>query len=153
LTELYNKRYLQEQLPVMLKNASEAGEPLCAAMFDIDGFKSYNDTFGHPAGDALLKQVARTMDEVLRECDTAVRFGGEEFLVVFAGADLEGGAAAAERIRAAVGRIDSANRPVTVSGGVAAFPEDAQDGDSLVECADRRLYEAKRAGKNRVLTN
>lgn len=153
LTELYNKRYLQEQLPVMLRNASEAGEPLCVAMFDIDDFKSFNDTYGHPAGDALLKQVALAVASTLRECDSAVRFGGEEFLAVFAGTGREGGAAAAERIRAAVERIDSANRPVSVSGGVAAFPEDAQDGDSLVECADKRLYEAKRVGKNRVLSN
>jgi len=122
---------------------------------DLDWFKDVNDRYGHPAGDSLLREFASLLEENLRDVDLAGRWGGEEFLLILPGTDLAGGAQVAERIRAALASrmalVDSTPIPVTASFGVAAVPP-ARTASELFAAADAALYEAKRAGKNRVET-
>ena len=124
-------------------------------MADIDHFKSYNDTFGHQAGDAVLKAVAETVLAGVRDIDFAARYGGEEFALVITGAGREQAAAAAERIRAALEARSFVfgGKPsrVTASFGVAEFPAEAAAAGQLVRAADERLYRAKQGGRNRVV--
>jgi len=126
-------------------------------IFDIDHFKKYNDTNGHLAGDEILKGVSQVLRENLRPCDVACRYGGEEFIVAMPGARGNEGLAAAERIRAA---IESTKFPraetqpggrITISGGVAQFPVDGTIGNDLILHADQALYQAKAAGRNRLV--
>jgi diguanylate cyclase (GGDEF)-like protein len=122
---------------------------------DLDWFKDVNDRHGHPAGDSLLREFASLLQENLRDVDLAGRWGGEEFLLILPGTELAGGAQVAERIRAALADrmvlVDRAPIPVTASFGVAAVPP-ARTASELFAAADAALYEAKRAGKNRVET-
>jgi len=152
LTGVYNKRYFLEEWPGWLKRALEERTPLAVAIFDIDNFKSYNDTFGHLNGDKLLTRVAQTIRMQLRDRDAVARFGGEEFVVMFDKADLQMGFRIAERIRNAVQELQGGEilRTVTISGGIAALPDDPKDPDALLECADQRLYQAKRSGRNQI---
>jgi diguanylate cyclase (GGDEF)-like protein len=126
-------------------------------MFDLDDFKAYNDTFGHPRGDALLKAVSGVVQSNLRTMDVAARYGGEEFVVVLPETDTEGALAVGERIREGVEAIrlegpESAPVLKTVSVGVATFPHHAASSLRLLESADAAMYRAKRAGKNRVVS-
>jgi len=128
--------------------------PLSVLMIDIDHFKTVNDRYGHAVGDEVLKQFAAVLGETVRENDTAGRWGGEEFAIVLGGTDLAGGLRLAERARAAlearpVVLSDGTRIDVTASFGAAAFP-DVPERDLLLEAADSALYQAKRAGKNRV---
>ncbi len=124
------------------------------ALIDVDYFKRVNDTFGHPAGDQVIKWVAKTLGESIRPYDTLGRYGGEEFLVVIPGAGPEGAAAAAERARLAIERrpcvVDGMELQITVSAGVASSAAD-MDTDALLRLADAALYRAKEAGRNRVV--
>jgi len=156
LTGLGNRRQCEETLASELARVERFGGPLALVVADLDWFKDVNDRFGHPSGDAVLRDFAALLEDSVRDVDLAGRWGGEEFLLILPGTDLEGGAEVAERIRAALaGRIvlsaDGSPIPVTASFGVAATPP-ATTGAELFSAADAALYEAKRNGKNRVQT-
>ncbi len=156
LTGLANRRSSHEALHAELSRAARFGNDLALVMADLDGFKAINDRFGHPIGDVVLKEFAGTLRETAREVDVVGRWGGEEFILVLPGTDTAGGARLAERVRAAfeqrlVLAPDGTRIPVTASFGVAAYPDHTSE-ESLVAAADAALYEAKRAGKNRVVT-
>jgi diguanylate cyclase (GGDEF)-like protein len=156
LTGLANRRQCEEVLASELARVERFGGPLSVVVADLDWFKDVNDRHGHPSGDAVLREVAVLLQETLRDIDLAGRWGGEEFVLILPGTDLAGGAQVAERIRAALARrivlaVDGTSIPVTASFGVAATPP-ATTAAELFAAADAALYEAKRAGKNRVET-
>lgn len=145
LTGVNNRRGLDDALGSQLALMNRYGTRFCVTMFDIDHFKQLNDVQGHLYGDQMLTELARLIDEAVRETDVVARYGGEEFIVVMPETDLDGGACFAERLRAKI----AAEMPLTVSGGVA----EALDGDShesLLARADAALYAAKSAGRNCV---
>lgn len=147
LTGLANRRALEAALTRDIGTVQRYGGELAVIMMDLDHFKHFNDTRGHQAGDELLVRVAGILRNSLRESDLAVRYGGEEFLVLLHRADAERAREVAERMRATV----AAETPVTVSAGVAAFRRDADNGHSLIARADAALYLAKQEGRNRVV--
>jgi len=154
LTGLANRRQCEETLASELARLERFGGPLAIVVTDLDWFKDVNDRFGHPSGDAVLRELAQLLQETVRDVDLAGCWGGEEFMVILPGTDLAGGAQVAERIRVALaGRIvlsaDGTPIPVTASFGVAATPP-ASTAPELFSAADAALYEAKRNGKNRV---
>ncbi|MFL6029321.1 MAG: diguanylate cyclase [Gaiellaceae bacterium] len=156
LTGLANRRQCEETLASELARLERFEGPLALVFADLDWFKDVNDRYGHPSGDSVLREFAAVLQETLRDVDLAGRWGGEEFLLILPGTDVEGGARVAERIRAALaGRIvlssDGSPIPVTASFGVAATPS-ATTAAELFSAADAALYEAKRNGKNRVET-
>lgn len=154
LTGLANRRAFDLLIPQALGESRRAGEPLLAMMIDLDHFKSVNDGHGHAAGDALLRRVARVMQETLRASDLLFRWGGEEFLVVLKRTDLAQGRQLAERVRAAIEAVsvpwDEAQLGVTASVGLALLGE-GEPVDEVIRRADEALYEAKRQGRNRVV--
>ncbi len=156
LTGLANRRQCEETLASELARVERFGGALALVVADLDWFKDVNDRYGHPSGDAVLREFAALLQESLRDIDLAGRWGGEEFLLILPGTDLAGGAQVSERIRLALaGRIvlsaDGTPVPVTASFGVAATPP-ATTAAELFSAADAALYEAKRNGKNRVET-
>jgi diguanylate cyclase (GGDEF)-like protein len=156
LTGLANRRQCEEALATELARVDRFGGPLAVVVADLDWFKDVNDRYGHPAGDVVLREFANLLRETLRDVDLAGRWGGEEFLLILPGTDLGGGAQVAERIRVALaGRIvlsvDGTPIPVTASFGVAATPP-ATTASELFAAADAAMYEAKKAGRNRVQT-
>ena len=126
--------------------------PLSALLLDLDHFKQINDTFGHGIGDDALAAVGQVISANLRTSDFAGRYGGEEFIILLPDTDHEGAAQAAEKLRATLARMEVAGleRQITASIGLASYPMDAGDADTLVRMADRALYAAKNAGRNRV---
>lgn len=157
LTGLYNHRYLKEHLEQELYRASRHLSEVSAVMIDIDHFKKYNDTYGHPAGDALLTAVARLLKENIRKIDIAARYGGEEFCLVLAETNKAAAVVVAEKMRRLVElsqfqpQESRVNGRVTISLGVATFPDDATSMNDLIAIADRRLYHAKQGGRNQVV--
>ncbi len=155
LTRLYNKKFFLDALEKEYSYCLRHRVPLSLVMFDIDHFKRINDTYGHPVGDHVLARVASRIDETIRAEDILARFGGEEFALLLREATREGALALAERLRRLVELSEFAynGQPVrvTVSAGVATL-DDGEHGDAqaLVAAADRRLYRAKQAGRNRV---
>jgi len=156
LTSLYNRRYLVGYLDKEIRRSVRHMRPFSVAMLDIDDFKKYNDTFGHRAGDELLKDLSSVIQASVRNVDTIVRYGGEEFLIIFPETEKPSAVIAAERIRSDVtahsfllpnGRPAA---PVTVSIGIASFPVDGTFENEIIEKADKMLYKAKKQGKNRV---
>jgi diguanylate cyclase (GGDEF)-like protein len=157
LTGLYNRAWANETLAAQLAASTEAGQALSLAMIDVDHFKSINDRYGHPSGDAVLQAVARTLRERFRSTDGVFRYGGEEFLVMMPGTPLH---LAVEMLNAL--RTDLADTPIplpdapthsvccTISIGVAQY-QAPQVLNDLISLADRMLYHAKRGGRNRVM--
>jgi diguanylate cyclase (GGDEF)-like protein len=149
LTELPNRRAFDRAL------ARASRGPLALVALDLDDFKLVNDTLGHAAGDAALRHLARVLREGLRDGDLAARVGGDEFFVLLPGGDLRLGLEVAERLRAQVEarplRADGAERLLTLSCGVAAYPDPVPRADNLVKIADAALYQAKGAGRNCVV--
>jgi two-component system cell cycle response regulator len=156
LTGIYNKRYFMESIEKEFQFAERHGTTLCLIMFDIDYFKKFNDTFGHPTGDYILKNLARLVEAEARNYDTFARYGGEEFAILLRGSSLSTAVAFAERIRTIIEHAefeyDEQTFSVTVSLGVATFGggtmPDQHNG--LIAEADKSLYEAKRNGRNRT---
>lgn len=156
LTDLDNRRYVEERLAEMFGHAVRFGESLGCVMCDIDKFKPVNDTYGHQAGDAVLRQFAAILRQEAREVDRVGRYGGEEFIFLLPGANAEAAAVFAERVRAAVEAftftIPGRTLQRTVSCGVAAWPHPGiESSDALVKAADDALYVAKETGRNRVV--
>ncbi len=157
LTGLYNHRHFHERLALEVERSQRSGLPLSLLMIDVDNFKHYNDHHGHPAGDEVLRQVARLLGDGRRANDFCARYGGEEFCVVLIDTPKLIAAKLGERLRERVHRHSfphSAAQPsggVSVSIGVATYPDDTSDAEGLVRAADRALYRAKRGGRNCVV--
>lgn len=154
LTGLWNRRHFDEQLKSALANADRFGNLCSLILVDIDLFKLVNDTHGHEAGDAVLRSVARTLSELVRQGDVCARYGGEEIAILLPQTGVSGAVELAERLRVAVSaktiRHGGAVVGVTASFGVAGFPEAVVHGDALFPAADRALYRAKADGRNCV---
>ena len=155
LTGLFNRRYMEESLELECARAQRAGNNLSVVMADIDHFKRFNDTFGHDAGDLILKHVGEMLRRLLRQGDVACRFGGEEFILLLPGISIAEALAAAERIRAGAQLIDAVHRgqsvgKITMSIGVAEFPSSGDTPEAIIAAADQALYAAKHGGRNRV---
>jgi len=150
LTGLGNRRAFEQRLTQEVAQAQRYDTPLSVLLLDVDLFKSYNDTFGHPAGDEVLRLLSCVLRSQGRETDFFARYGGEEFIIILPLTDADGAAALAERLRAAVERTSWPQRGVTASLGAATLLVDMPDDAALVAAADRALYAAKNAGRNCV---
>ncbi|MCK4705201.1 MAG: GGDEF domain-containing protein, partial [Gammaproteobacteria bacterium] len=157
LTGLNNRRSLFEKGGIILTSAQRYGNSLSVVMLDIDNFKSINDTYGHATGDEVLKAVASTLSQGVRDSDFAGRVGGEEFAVILQETNLTSAQGLIERLRAAVEltniHIESQDISVTASFGIAQFEADNDDFDKLLSRADVALYQAKEGGRNQVIIN
>jgi diguanylate cyclase (GGDEF)-like protein len=156
LTSLFNRRYTEETLTRELHRAERSRQELAVLAIDVDHFKRFNDTFGHQAGDQVLRELAAVLTGRTRAGDIVSRMGGEELLVVLPAANLADAMEKADQIRVAVSelQVKHLNRDlgqVTISTGVAVFPHHGRDGDALIRAADAALYQAKREGRNRVV--
>jgi diguanylate cyclase (GGDEF)-like protein len=156
LTGLHNRAYLADRFLVELRRARNYGFPMSVALFDIDRFKRINDRYGHPAGDAVLGKLAFFLRERTRSTDAVVRYGGEEFAVLMATADSDVAFEQADRIRAELEKtvfvVPGQAEPVqvTISAGVATYPQDGQTFSELIAVADAGLYCAKENGRNQI---
>jgi diguanylate cyclase (GGDEF)-like protein len=154
LTGLLNRRTFNAQLTARLREAQRYRRPLSLLLLDIDHFKKVNDTYGHPAGDSVLRGVAQLAQKQARETDLVARYGGEEMALVLPETDARGAMVIAERIRATVAAAQHPTEQgalkVTLSVGVATWPGAGEDAAGLIESADRALYRAKQGGRNRV---
>ena len=156
LTGLPNRRYMEEFLEAELDRIDRYGGACSLAMIDVDDFKNYNDTLGHVAGDRVLRSLADVLRDELRVSDIAARYGGEEFSVIMVNSNRTEAGEAAERLRETIQLHPFPNEDIqprgdlTVSIGIASYPQDADSYEELVGAADEALYEAKRRGKNQV---
>jgi len=156
LTGLDNRRHLEERIEEMFEHAKRLNEPFAIVMCDLDRFKSVNDTYGHQAGDAVLKQLAKILKHEVREIDRAGRYGGEEFMLLLPGTVLDSAVTFAERVRKQIEShtftFDGTSIQRTASFGVSAWPHPRiAKCDGLVRAADDALYVAKETGRNRVI--
>jgi len=156
LTGLYNHRYFQETISKDFQRAVRYHESLSCVMFDIDHFKKFNDTYGHQAGDMVLKTLGGLIEELVRDSDLAARYGGEEFILLMYHTAPKEALMVAERLRKAVEQhkfhADDLVLTVAISAGVASFPHlEIANAKTLIECADKALYRAKEEGRNRVV--
>ena len=157
LTGLYNQRHFKQMFNEQIVRSARYHKPLSIILFDLDNFKQFNDTYGHPNGDIVLQETAKLLRELLRGCDSLFRYGGEEFIALLPETAFTDAEQVAERIRGSIeaespyflGRL-AATRGVTVSVGVATFPEDGDTVAQLFKTVDDLMYTAKRKGKNRV---
>jgi diguanylate cyclase (GGDEF)-like protein len=155
LTGLPNRRHFQESLDAEMARVQRYGGTFCLALLDLDSFKGFNDRYGHPAGDAVLCELGRTIRQHMRASDRVARLGGEEFAIILVGTGREAAQRVMERLRASVEALDLSHLAepgctVTTSIGVAAAPDDAEYPGELVRRADEALYEAKARGRNCV---
>lgn len=163
LTGLYNSRYLELALDMEVRRASRFGTKFCVLFVDVDAFKAVNDSHGHLSGSSMLTQMGVVIKDAVREVDVVARYGGDEFVLVLLGADVDTGRTIAERVRERVAahrfRTETGKEgakdceetvQVTVSIGLAAFPENARTKEQLLRMADETMYSSKRSGKNRV---
>lgn len=155
LTDLYNHRYFQETLKQQMEMSKRYGTNVSLIIIDIDFFKKFNDTFGHQAGDAVLRQVAQVLKKNVRTSDVVCRYGGEEMSIILPNTNNEEARINAERICKAVAekpfKLNATDEShVTVSLGVATFPQDGENSKALIETADKGLYRAKENGRNQV---
>jgi diguanylate cyclase (GGDEF)-like protein len=156
LTGLFNRRYLEDSLPRELHRALRRNAPLSLAMLDLDHFKLFNDTYGHDAGDVMLRESGRVLRENLRMSDIACRYGGEEFLVVLPDSPVEETWQRVEQIRLLFKEIQiryghELLGTITVSAGIAGLPQHGSTPDELLRAADNAMYAAKEAGRNCVV--
>lgn len=150
LTGIANRRTFEDALQREIARSGRNGEPVSLVMLDLDHFKVLNDTYGHQTGDDVLRDVARVLSERCRDMDIAARYGGEEFTVILPNCAAEEAMASATRLWQALGADANLTVPITVSAGVATFPDNARNGEDLIYAADKALYEAKNAGRDRV---
>jgi diguanylate cyclase (GGDEF)-like protein len=156
LTGLFNRRYMHEALVQEQHRAMRNQTHLAVVMIDIDHFKRYNDEFGHDGGDAVLCALSALFERSVRRSDIVCRYGGEEFALILSPSNAEGARQRAEKLRedARLLKVNHANRnlgAITLSLGVAIFPDQASDAEAIVKAADIALYQAKHAGRNRVV--
>lgn len=154
MTEAYNKRAFLTEIEKEAGFAKRHNQPLSLVMFDLDHFKRVNDTYGHQAGDLVLRSVARKVAETIRKEDIFARYGGEEFALLLRNTDVEGAFIIAERVRRAIEELEVTHNgrriPCTVSIGIAKLDNTISRPTELIEAADERLYAAKRKGRNRT---
>jgi diguanylate cyclase (GGDEF)-like protein len=150
LTGLKNHRAFQVRLQEEFHRACRNDTPLSILMIDVDQFKLYNDAFGHPAGDEVLKDVATSLIQTLRLPDFSARYGGEEFVVILPDTDYVASLICGERIRETIEAVEWKYRPITVSVGAATLTKNMEAAAELMEWADRALYNSKRNGRNKV---
>ncbi len=159
LTQLYNRRHCQETMRREAQRAKRFRQEFSCLMLDIDYFKQYNDRYGHPQGDEILKEFSHLIRKSLRDVDSVARWGGEEFVVLLPNTDRKGGLKVAEKLRRLIRnhpfpkRSSQPKRAFTVSIGLATYPEDSTDPEELIEASDKALYEAKRGGRDRVVAS
>ncbi len=150
LTGLRNRRYFDLFLKNEIDRSQQFLRSLAIIILDIDYFKNYNDTFGHPAGDEALKLVSQCLIDNRRKADVVARIGGEEFAVILPETDLSGALDVANRIRTSVASHTGFQRSITVSLGISELQDNKGAPEILIEQADKALYEAKRTGRNRA---
>lgn len=157
LTGLYNHRQFKKMFAEEVARATRYSKPLSIILFDVDDFKAFNDTYGHPNGDIVLQEMATMLTELLRDCDSLFRYGGEEFVTLLPETPLAEAAKVAERIRIFVETESprfltgiTKTHGITVSVGVAALPDNGSDAQTLLKKVDDLMYKAKREGKNSV---
>jgi diguanylate cyclase (GGDEF)-like protein len=156
ITGLYNRRFLEDYARKLLAMARRRKQPVSVIMMDLDHFKTFNDIYGHELGDRILRQFAKTVTEAMRETNLAARFGGEEFVVLLPDTGPKACLLVAERVRRAVMRMvvpSGTDKPLpqlTVSLGIAVFPEHGQSLEEILLASDKALYESKKSGRNRA---
>ena len=154
LTKVHNRRYFDQRFGEEFQRAQKFKLNLAFLMVDIDRFKNINDTYGHLVGDAVLREVAKSLQEATREIDFISRFGGEEFAIILPETDKAGAIMLAERIRSKISlesiKVFDEILDITVSMGVASFPQNTVHPDVLMETADKAMYKAKQSGRNHV---
>lgn len=158
LTGLANRRHFAEWFEAEIRQAKNYTQPLALLLIDIDHFKRINDTYGHPAGDLVLKTLAETIRGNTRSCNLVARYGGEEFAVAMVSSPREQAVLYAESLRKRIAALEirTAGREaplrITISGGIAAYPDDGETTTDLIRAADDALYAAKQEGRNRIRT-
>jgi len=156
LTRMHNHRYFHYTLTKAINSAQRYGYPVSLLIMDLDNFKSYNDNYGHLAGDEVLRGLGAYFSRAIRAGDMVARYGGEEFVMILPHTNKSGARAMAEKLRGEVERMEFTPRgltppaQITISVGVASFPSDARTKDDLIKVADMALYKAKREDKNKV---
>lgn len=155
LTMLFNKRYFLSRLESEFDKAKRFGQPLSFLIADVDHFKMVNDSYGHPAGDSVLRKIAEIMKAGCRKYDIPARYGGEEFVVILPNTSVENAAKFAERLREQVQKesfvVNDKKIQLTISLGVATYPIHGDSSEALINLADKALYDAKKAGRNRSI--
>ncbi len=152
LTQVYNRSFMNQAIEDEMARCSRYGKKFSIVILDLDYFKDINDTYGHPAGDVVLKKAAQIFKNHVRQSDSVFRYGGEEFLIILSETDIEGAAVVADKIRNLISKADfkGVGRQVTLSAGVAEC-NGYSTRETLLDKVDKALYEAKKTGRNRVI--